>query len=306
MFGTRKIAACVAALAVTTAGLCVPAAAQNRGEMPGVEIDPISFRGPDPAKRFKDIYIEQRLDAQVPLDLTFKDSTGKTVALADYFGEKPVVLGLVYFECPMICTAVLNGLAATIGAAATTQNIGTDYDTIVVSIDPKETPELAARKKENYLAEARRDGAAEGWHFLTGDEASIEALAQSVGFRYYYDAESEQYAHAGGLMFLTPYGRVSSYMLGTEYLPQVFNARLNEAGGGKIGQLVNQIAALCFQYDPTKGAYGLYIMGAVRLGGAVTMLAIGTFWLASFIWNRRKKNREDELSSNRGESVPQH
>jgi protein SCO1/2 len=256
--------------------------------MPGVELDPISFRGPDPAKRFKDILIEQKLGAQIPLALPFKDEQGTEVTLSQYFGKKPVLLALVYYGCPSVCTQVLNSLTAVIDAQANTLDIGKDYDVITVSIDPRETPALAAEKKHNYIAQLHRSGGNQGWHFLTGGQEAIETLAQSVGFRYYYDTETDQYAHAGGIMVATPFGKIHSYALGVEYLPGNVAAALRDAGAGNIGRLVNNIVALCYMYDPTKGAYGLYIMGTLRLAGALTVAAIGAFWLITHLRGRAR------------------
>lgn len=279
----RLLGGCVAL------ALClVPAlfADAQRGSAPGVELDPISFRGPDPAKRFQDIRIEQKLEAQVPLNLQFTDDKGRTVTLQDYFGEKPVVIGLVYYECPSLCNMVLNGMLSAFDGAANRLNLGEDYIALSVSIDPRETVEQAAAKKASYLEAFHREGGDEGWHFLTGDEENIETLANAVGYRYYYDETTDQWAHDSGIIIVTPSGVISSYYLGIEYLPRKLQFSLMDAADERIGSLMDQIVRLCFVYDPTQGAYGLSIMRTVRLAGAATMGAIALFWIAMFLRKR--------------------
>ena len=218
--------------------------------------------------------IDQKLDAQVPPDLVFRDETGRTVKLGDYFGTKPVILSLVYYDCPMLCTQVLNGLAGSLKAL--TFNAGEQFLVLTVSFDPRETPELAAGKKKAYLEHYSRPGAAEGWHFLTGSESSIEALTHAVGFRYRYDAEKAQFAHASGIMVLTPQGRLSRYFYGIEYAPRDLRLGLVEASNGRIGSPVDQLLLFCYHYDPATGKYGAVVMNFVRLGGAATVLTLGT------------------------------
>lgn len=270
-------------------GLCLawslPADAQ-RGSAPGVELDPISFRGPDPGKRFQDIRIEQKLEAQVPLDLQFTDDQGREVTLQDYFGEKPVVIGLVYYECPSLCNLVMNGMLSAFDGSANKLELGEDYTALSVSIDPRETVEQAAAKKASYLEEFHREGGQEGWHFLTGDEENIETLANAVGYRYYYDETTDQWAHDSGIIIVTPSGVVSSYYLGIEYLPRKLQFSLMEAADENIGSLMDQIVRLCYVYDPTQGAYGLSIMRTVRLAGVATMSALALFWIVMFLRKR--------------------
>ena len=222
----------------------------------------------------RDVGIDQKLDGQVPPDLVFRDETGRTVKLGDYFGTKPVVLSLVYYDCPMLCTQVLNGLAGSLKAL--TFNAGEQFLVLTVSFDPRETPELAAGKKKAYLEHYSRPGAAEGWRFLTGSESSIEALTRAVGFRYRYDAEKAQFAHASGIMILTPQGRLSRYFYGIEYAPRDLRLGLVEASNGRIGSPVDQLLLFCYHYDPATGKYGAVVMNFVRLGGAATVLTLGT------------------------------
>lgn len=222
-----------------------------------------------------DVGIDQKLNAQIPLDLSFTDSTGKQVILSDYFNEKPVILTLVYYECPMLCTQVLNGFVRSLRAMSF--SAGGEFDVLTISIDPDESRELAAGKKKTYLNKYVRDGAEEGWHFLTGDEAAVKAVADAVGFRYSYDAKTDLYAHASGIMVLTPEGRVSKYFYGIEYSPRDLKLALMEASDRRIGSAVDQLLLLCFHYDPTTGKYGLAIMNLIRVLSLLTVASLGTF-----------------------------
>ena len=223
----------------------------------------------------KKVGIDQKLDAQIPLGLEFRDENGAAVTLGKYFGTRPVVLNLVYYQCPMLCGFVLNGLGKALRVLKFEP--AREFEIISVSIDPKETPELARAKKEKYVHVSGKAGAQEGWHFLTGPESSIKALAGAVGFRYEYDAQSGQYAHAGGIMVLTPQGRVARYFYGIEYSPRDIRFALIEAAKGKIGTLADQLLLLCFHYDPMSGKYGFWIMNVLRAGGIATLIALGLF-----------------------------
>lgn len=256
-------------------------------EVGELEIDPISFRGPNPTERFKDINIQQNLGAKVPLDLTFRNERDEEVRLGDLFGDKPVVLSLVYYECPMLCNLVLTGMVNGFDGQPEDFQLGEDYTAISVSINPEETGALASEKKANYLDTIHIDGAADGWHYLTGDEEAIETLARAVGFRYYYDEPTGQYAHGSGIMIVTPAGTVSSYYLGIEYLPGNLRTALEVAGANSIGEYLKQPSLLCFAYDPTSGSYGLVIMSALRLGGIATVLLIVAFWFVHYLRSRR-------------------
>lgn len=232
------------------------------------------------------IRIEQHLDVQVPLDLTFRDETGATVRLGDLMGSRPVVLTLAYYECPMLCTQVLNGLLRALRVVSL--DVGRDFDVLTVSIDPGETPGLARSKKSEYVGGYGRAGAAGGWHFLTGEESQIARLADAVGFRYEYDEETDNYIHASGIMVLTPQGRVSRYYYGIEYSPKDLRLGLVEASAGRIGSPVDQILLLCFHYDPATGQYGLAIMNTLRLAGGLTVALLAVFVIG---WIRRERGR---------------
>jgi protein SCO1/2 len=225
------------------------------------------------------------LNAQVPLDLTFRDETGRPVRLGDYFGKKPIVLTLVYFECPMLCTQVLNGAVAAMKMLSFT--IGDEYDVITVSFNPKETPALALSKKTTYVAKYGRPPAASGWHFLTGDEPSIEALAGAVGFRYTFDPTTQQYVHASAIMVLTPQGRVSKYFYGIDYPPKDLRLGLIEASSGKIGTPVDQLLLYCYHYDPHTGKYSMMVLNVLRLAGVATVVLIGGF--ITMMWRRERR-----------------
>jgi protein SCO1/2 len=230
----------------------------------------------------RDVGIDQRLNAQVPLDLMFRDETGKAVRLGDYFGGKPVILSLAYYECPMLCTLVLNGLASALKVLSF--DIGKQFNVVTVSFNPTETPALAAAKKETYLKAYGRAGAADGWHFLTGEAAAIERLTEAVGFHYQYDPERKQYAHAAGIMILTPQGKIARYFYGVEFPPRDLRLGLVEAADNRIGSPVDQLLLFCFHYDPATGKYGAVVMNSVRVAGALTLLAIATFWI--IMWRR--------------------
>ena len=237
------------------------------------EIRPAELRG---------VGIEQHLNQQVPLDLTFRNEAGEPVTLRSLMRGKPVILSLAYYQCPMLCTLVLNGLVGAMRALPF--DAGNEFDVITVSFDPKDTPELAAKKKATYLGEYRRQGAEQGWHFLTGDEASIKALTDAVGFRYNYLPEKGQFAHAAGIMVLTPSGVLSRYFYGVEFAPRDLKFGLMEAANGKIGSPVDQLMLFCFQYDPATGRYTTVVLNAIRVGGVLTLVALGLFMARS--WRR--------------------
>jgi protein SCO1/2 len=227
----------------------------------------------------RDVGYDQRLGEPVPLDLVFRDEAGRAVALRSLFRGRPVVLSLVYYECPMLCTLTLNGLQSALSVLSF--DVGREFDVVTVSFEPKETPALAAAKKKAYLARYRRPGANEGWHFLTGGPEAIAALTGAVGFRYAWDAETRQYAHPAGLVVLTPEGRIARYMYGMEYAPRDLRLALVEASQRRIGNPVDAVLLYCYQYDPMRGRYAASIMRLVRLGGVLTVLGLGAFVLLS-------------------------
>lgn len=240
---------------------------------------------PDP---LRDVGIDQRLTAQVPGELFFRDETGREVRLAEYFDQKPIILVLVYYECPMLCTLVLNGLVRALRAMPLTA--GRDFTVLTVSINPAETPALAAEKKAAYIEHYGRAEARQGWHFLTGEPSAIHRLAETVGFRYVYDPRTKQYAHAAGIMVLTPSGRVSRYFYGLEYSARDLRLGLVDASEGKIGSPVEKVLLLCYRYDPSTGKYSLAILRLIRLAGAGTLLGLGLFLVILFRRDRRRVN----------------
>jgi protein SCO1 len=258
----------IALLALASLMLAPNAGAQLSGPVQDIGVRP---------DLLKNVGIDQKLNDAVPLDLTFRDETGQTVALRQYFGEKPVVLSLVYYNCPMLCTQVLNGLTRSLKTVS--MDMGKQYEVISVSIDPSERPVLAEAKHAMYTGIYGRPGAAEGWHFLTGDEPQIKQLASAVGFRYAYDLESKQFAHASGIVILTPQGKISRYFYGIEYPERDMRLGLVEASNGKIGTLADEILLFCYHYDPITGKYGLLISRIIKLAGALTVLAIAALVL---------------------------
>lgn len=236
--------------------------------------------------------IEQKLDNQVPLDLVFADESGKTVALADLVKDKPVVLSLVYYECPMLCGEVLQGMLAAFNKLDFT--IGEEFEVVTISFDPREKCDLAALKKQTMLQHYPRPSAASGWHFLTGEEAQIARLAEVVGFGFQFLPATGEYAHGSGIMVLTPQGRVSRYFYGIEYPERDLRLGLVEASDGKIGTLADEILLLCYRYDPASGSYGLYVMRVLRIAGALTVLAIGSL-IGGLLWMERRKVRSNDL-----------
>ena len=263
--GTLAVAGAIAILAVALSGA---ASAQ--------------MRAPNP---YSDIRIDQKLGDQVPLDLEFNDENGKPVHLKDYFGAKPVVLTLVYFDCPMLCTEVLKSSLDSFNALKF--DLGNEYTVLTVSINPNETPELAAAKKKIHLDGYKRGGGADGWHFLTGKQEAITALANSVGFHYVYDEATKQYAHASGIMVITPSGKVSRYLMGIDYYAGDLKLALLGAGEGKIGSVVEKLSLLCYHYDPVTGKYGVYIMGILRLLGAGIVIVLATVMITTYVRSRR-------------------
>ncbi len=249
---------------------------QDTREKPGTILDRVAF--------------DQNLDAQVPLDLTFRDESGRTVRLGDYVHDRPVILTLVYYRCPLLCGQELNGLARSLKPLSL--DVGKDFQVVTVSIDPTETPELAAAKKANYMKRYGRPGAENGWHFLTGDAESIAALAGTVGFRYTYNPDTKLYAHAAGLVVLTPKGRIARYFYGIDFPAKDLQYSLIDASSGKIGSPIARLLLLCYHYDPATGQYTLAVVNVLRVLGTATVLALGTFMLVMFRRDRRGKLKE--------------
>jgi protein SCO1/2 len=261
-----------------TGALLLPlllAAAQAESGLPANVTPPI----------LKEIGFDQRLGEKVPLDAAFKDDAGKDVRLGDYFGKKPVLLSLNYYGCPMLCTVSLTGFASAL--AILPMDAGKQFEIVTVSFDPREGPTLAAEKKATYVARYKRPGAEAGWHFLTGDQASIDRLTKAVGFRYAWDEDTKQFAHPAGLVVLTPDGTIARYLFGIEYAPRDLRFALVEASAGRIGTLVDQAILYCYQYDPATGRYGPSIMGILRALGMLTVVALAAFVLLMLRRERR-------------------
>jgi protein SCO1 len=234
----------------------------------------------------KDVGIDQLLNNQVPLDLEFRDESGRTVKLTEYFKDKPVVLSLVYYNCPQLCTQVLTGLLGTLKTLPMTP--GKEFVNLTVSFDPRETPELAAAKKAEYMNRYKKPAAEAGWHFLTGEEPAIQALTKAVGFRYVWDPVTKQYAHASGIIVLTPQGKVSRYFYGIEYAPRDLRFGVIDASAGKVGSLADRIIFYCYQYDPERGTYGLVVMRILRIFAGMTITTL----VALFLFLKRKEKQK--------------
>jgi len=237
-------------------------------------------------KALKNVRIDQRLNEQVPLDAVFKDESGHEVTLARFFKGKPVVLSLVYYSCPMLCTQVLNGQLGAFRQVSF--NIGQQYEVVTVSFDSKETAQLAAAKKETYIKGYNRAGSENGWHFLTGDEVNIKRLTDAVGFRYAWDEQTKQFAHASGIMILTPQGKIARYFFGIDYPPRDLRLTLVEASENKIGTPVDALMLYCYHYDPATGRYGAVVMNIVRVAGVITLILIAGLLLALRRWRPRR------------------
>jgi len=243
--------------------------ALSQGMSQGVMSPPANVRPP----YLENVGIEQRLDAQVPADLAFVDDAGRPVKLGDYFGKKPLILNLVYYNCTMLCGEALAGLSGSMKMIKF--DVGNEFDVVTVSFNPKETPEIAAAKKADYVKRYGRPGAAAGWHFLTGPPESINALTKAVGFQYQYDPTKNQYAHATAIMVLTPDGRIARYFYGVDFPPKDLRMGLVEASQGKIGNLTDQVLLYCYHYDPSVGKYGAVVSNMLKIGGGLTILLVG-------------------------------
>lgn len=241
-----------------------------------------------PASVVQNVSIDQNLNAQVSPDLTFRNENGSPVRIGQYFNSgKPVVLSLVYYRCPGLCTMTLNGMSRAFKPLQF--SAGKEFEVVTVSIDPDETPSVATEKKAEYLKQYGRAGAEAGWHFLTGDAASIKALADTVGFRYVYDPATNQYAHSAGIMVLTPGGRVARYFYGLEYSSRDLRWGLVEASENRIGSVADSVNLLCYAYDPMTGKYSMPVMRTLRAAGILTVASLGGFVLLMLRRERRAK-----------------
>jgi protein SCO1/2 len=270
----------MAGLAVMLLGAPIHVRAQGMG-MPEPPLDPASKK----PLILQKVGIDQKIGQQLPLDLPFVDDHGANVRLGDFFGKRPVVLALAYYECPMLCTQVLTGMTGSLKTMSF--DAGKDFDVVVVSINPKEGPMLAAEKKATYVRHYGRPDTAAGWHFLTGSQASIETLASAIGFRYAFDEGIQQYAHAAAIYVATPAGVIARYLLGIEFTPRDLRLALVEASENRLGTVADQVLLLCYHYDPTTGKYGGAVLRAVRVGGVVTIVGFLTFLFVSLGRERR-------------------
>jgi protein SCO1/2 len=266
--------AVLAALLLVLLGSAEGYAQMTGTPTPGFKRDPGMTASTVPAP-LREIGFDQNLDRPLPLDTTFHDEEGRTVRLGQYFGSRPVVLAFVYFDCPMLCTQVLSALTSTLGVLSI--DAGKDFEIVTVSFDPRETPKDAAAKKRLYLERYQRPTAAQGWHFLTGDQFSIDRLTRAAGFRYVWDAQTKQFAHPTGIIVVTADGRPARYLFGVDYGPRDLRLALTEASEGKIGSAVDSLLLYCYHYDPMTGRYGLVVMRALRIAGAATVLTIVGF-----------------------------
>jgi protein SCO1/2 len=260
---------------------CTSVCAFSQAMSKGIMSPPANVRPPG----LKNVGIEQRLNEQIPPQLIFRDETGKTVHLADYFGHRPMILNLVYYQCPMLCGEVLSGLESAMRVLKF--DIGNEFDVLTVSFDPRETPEMATTKKTEFLKRYKRPGAELGWHFLTGPQESIAALTKAAGFQYEYIDKTGQFAHATAIMILTAGGRISQYYYGVEFAPKDLRLGLVQASDNKIGTLVDQVLLYCYHYDPATGKYSAIITRIIRLSAIATIMSLGVMFLAL---NRKKSD----------------
>jgi protein SCO1/2 len=251
-----------------------PALAQNMST--GIMSPPANMRPPG----LKHVGIEQHMNEQIPPDLTFRDEYGNAVRLGDYFGKKPIILNLVYYRCTMLCSEVLSGLESALRVLKF--DAGKDFDVLTVSFDPKDTPQEALAKKAEYIKRYKRQGAEQGWHFLTGQQDAISSLTNAAGFQYEYDSRTDQFAHATAIMILTPDGKISQYYYGVEYAPKDLRLGLVQASENKIGNVVDEVLLYCYHYDPDTGKYGAIVSRILKLAGGATILVLGGFLILMF------------------------
>jgi protein SCO1/2 len=262
-------------MAIFSASL-LAATAFGQGMTQGIMSPPANMRPPG----LKNVGIEQHLNDQIPPDLIFRDETGQAVRLGDYFGRKPMILNLVYYQCPMLCGEVLSGLESALRVLKF--DVGNEFDVLTVSFDPKETPEMASTKKAELLKRYGRAGAAEGWHFLTGTQSSITALTKAAGFDYEYDPKTGQFAHATAIMVLTPQGKIAQYYYGVEFAPKDLRLGLIQASQNKIGNIVDEVLLYCYHYNPDTGKYSAIVGRILKMAAGATIFMLGTFLIVMF------------------------
>ena len=278
---------------LVTAGFCIlhfafcinPASAQLQPGVPGQMGHQTGIVASNVPPKLKSVTFAQRLNNQMPLATPLTDEAGRAVTLGDYFGRKPVVLTFVYYQCPMLCPLTLNGISSALKVLPFTP--GKDFEVVVISFDPRDTPEAANAKKRAHLAHWKTEDTASGWHFLTAEESAITQLTSAAGFAYQWDDATNQFAHVSGLLTLTPDGRLARYFYGVEYSPKDLRLALIESGQGRIGSLVEEVLLFCFDYDPATGRYGWAVMTLVRIGGLLTVAAV----LGFVVVMRRRERR---------------
>jgi len=286
----RSVAVAAAGAIVLYLAACTPSLSAQVSGYGEKEAGPVNDK---PPSILNDVGIDQRLNQQLPLNLTFTDDSGRQVQLASYFGNRPVILALVYYRCPMLCSEELDGLT---GALQMVRFVpGKDFNVVVISIDPSEGTDLAAAKKRSYLKRYGHPETANGWHFLTGTQQNIDALTQAVGFRYVKlkvsGSNQLEYAHASGIQIVTPTGKLAQYYMGVEYSPKDMLLGLDEASSNRIGSPVDNILTYCYHYDPKTNTHSLIVSRVVQLGGLLTVILLGGFMLVMF----RRDIQHDDL-----------
>jgi protein SCO1/2 len=280
-----RVLVCVLALACWELAPGAPPAQAQANFFTGVMETPGKASSLKP-EQLKEVTFKQQLNEQLPLDATFKDEFGRPVQLGKYFNQgKPVIVAFVYYTCPMLCTQIMNGLSSSLRALSFTA--GQDFDVVLVSFDPRDTPSAALEKKRTHLQYWNAEQTSGGWHFLTGDEANIRRVTQTAGFTYKFDAATGQFAHVSGVLVTTPGGKLARYFYGVEYSPKELRLALVESGEGHIGSTIDELLLYCYHYDPESGRYGLIVMNIIRGGGVLTLVLMGSF----FVLSRRRHGR---------------
>lgn len=283
-FGARSRQRSIVSIFIAFLILILPLVVFGQMHSEPVTANPVDNSTP---AALKDVAIEQRLNQQLPLDVTLKDEMGQSVRLGKYFGQRPVVLALVYYECPMLCNEVLNGMLGSLKALSF--DAGRDFDVVAVSFDARENekPGLAAEKKQSFVDRYNRPGASGGWHFLTGDEAAIKRVTDAAGFHFAYDTKTNQFVHASAIMLTTPDGKLSRYFYGVEYAPKDMKLGLIESSNGKIGSPVDALLLYCYHYDPAVGSYTSRItIGLIQAAGVIFLIALALFYFV--MWRRKQ------------------
>ena len=273
--GWRRVALVVCVLHAAFCMTGISLSAQQQPGMPGSMGMTGGIVASNVPPRFQEVTFSQRLGERLPLDARFTDEEGRPVTLGDYFGKKPIVLAFVYYQCPMLCPLVMNGISSALKVVPFTA--GNEFDVVLISFDARDTPEAANAKKRAHLQHWATPETANGWHFLTGEEAEIRRVTSAAGFTFEWDESSQQFAHVSGLLVATPDGRLSRYFYGVEYSPKDLRLALVDSGQGRLGSVVDELLLYCFHYDPANGRYGAVFMNIMRLGGVLTVGLVAGF-----------------------------